>query len=71
MLVFVIGIVVLFVMFLVFVGWPLGWFIGTVVCIRSGEVSFFEWVLVGGCDEIGVFIDGFNGLLEHIEKCDE
>jgi diguanylate cyclase (GGDEF)-like protein/PAS domain S-box-containing protein len=66
-----IGIAILLATLSAFVGRPLGRLTGTVERIRRGEASFSERVPAGGRDEIGVLIDGFNGLLDHIQKRDE
>jgi diguanylate cyclase (GGDEF)-like protein/PAS domain S-box-containing protein len=70
-LVLAIGIAILLATLSAFVGKPLGRLAGTVERIRSGEAGFSERVPAGGRDEIGVLIDGFNGLLEHIQKRDK
>jgi diguanylate cyclase (GGDEF)-like protein/PAS domain S-box-containing protein len=53
-----------------FVTRPLGRLTGTVERIRRGEATFSERVPGGGPGEIGVLIEGFNRMLEHIQQRD-
>ena len=68
--VLVVGLLFLFGAVARFVTSPLARLRGTIERLQAGGASFHERVPAGGPGEIGVLIDGFNRLLEHVEKRD-
>jgi signal transduction histidine kinase/DNA-binding response OmpR family regulator len=64
------GSLVLLAVLSAFVTKPLGRLIGTIERIRHGSTDFSLRVPKGGLDEIGILIDGFNRMIEQIERED-
>jgi diguanylate cyclase (GGDEF)-like protein len=54
-----------------FVTNPLGRLLDTVNRIRRGEADFTTRVRREGAAEVGALIDGFNSMLDHVQKRDE
>ena len=70
MAVFVVGMLLLLVALSAFVTRPLSALARTVDRIRAGNDDFSVRVRGQGSGEVGVLIDGFNRMLEHIEQRD-